>query len=91
MALFDAAATAPGILLVSTTSAPTPFGCGTLVPALPGSLVAFHTDVDGQHKISWLGWPSGWSGQNLHLQAVVLDPTAACGVSLSNALHADVP
>jgi len=41
--------------------------------------------------VNWTGFPANLSGLIFDVQGVVVDPSAACGVSLSNALKVTVP
>jgi hypothetical protein len=85
------------LLLVSLSSAPTPFKGGILV-AVPAALVLSGITSDfspgapgGTETITWVDWPNLPSGTELFFQYVVRDAYAAQGVSLSNAVRATVP
>jgi hypothetical protein len=88
LTLSSVASAAPATLFVSFANTPTPFRCGTLVPVPIGTFLNLQTHVDGKLGITWTAWPSGLS---LYLQHTILDPSAVCGVSLSNALRVEVP
>ena len=91
LALDDAAPLAPAVLFASVFSTPSPFKCGTLVPVPALASVALTTHVDGKFELGWPSWPAGLTGQSLYVQYAIQDAAAVCGVSLSNALRADVP
>ncbi|HZM00766.1 MAG TPA: hypothetical protein VFD43_10985 [Planctomycetota bacterium] len=85
---------APGTLasvFVSVTSTPQPFHCGTLVPLPFVLMLLLATDGAGCANVGWSAWPAGLAGAELFWQAVLVDPLASCGLSISNALRADVP
>jgi trimeric autotransporter adhesin len=91
VALSSAAPLAPSLLVISTIGAPAPFQCGTLVPVPVQAIVAQLTSPTGEASASWSAWPAGLSGTSFHVQWVIDDAGATCGVALSNALRADVP
>jgi hypothetical protein len=91
LALSDAAPTAQAVLFLSSGSTPAPFKCGTLVPVPVLSSLVLATDPVGELTLAWSSWPAGLSGLSLHFQCAIQDAAAVCGVSLSNALRADVP
>lgn len=80
----------PAMMFVSLASTPVPFKCGMLVPVPILTTIGVLTHVDGKFAISWTSWPSGLSGLSLYFQYAIKDAAAVCGVSLSNALRADV-
>ena len=91
LVLSNAVASAPALLVVSLSKTPTPFKCGTLVP-LPVVLSLFlSTSPGGGIPIAWGAWPANLSGFKLYFQYAILDGTAVCGASLSNAVRAKVP
>ena len=79
------------MLLISLSSTPTPFMCGTLVPVPVLFNPVFATSPAGAVPLSWAAWPAGLSGQSLYFQYGIADTAGPCGVALSNALRADVP
>jgi len=91
LALGDAAPNALSLLLISMTIEPTPFKCGTLIPDPNGMKLVVVTGVAGDLVVNWTGFPANLSGLIFDVQGVVVDPSAACGVSLSNALKVTVP
>ena len=82
---------APPVLFGSFNSSPTPFYCGTLVPYPWNVARPRVTDALGEVSLTWPAFPDGLSGESLYLQYGVSDAAAPCGVSLSNAVRADVP
>lgn len=80
-----------GMLFTSLASTPAPFKGGTLVPVPVLLSFPVATNPAGQLPLAWNGWPSGLSGASLYLQYAIVDAAAPAGVSLSNALRADVP
>ena len=88
-AVFDlsgAATAADGFLVVASVRADLPFAGGVLVPA-PQLLVPLVTDSKGAFTLPVI-WPAGMPvGTTNYLQAWMLDPPAASGVSASNALQ----
>lgn len=91
LGLSNAAPFSPSMLFVSFTSTPVPFKCGTLVPLPVIARFPLPTNGAGAVPLAWAAWPGGLSGLGLYFQFAIGDPAAACGVSLSNALRADVP
>jgi hypothetical protein len=91
LALSSAAPLAPALLVISLSSAPISVKCGTLVAFPFAALLPIVTDGAGSATLSWDDWPAGLSGMPLYFQDMISDPAAACGVSFSNALRADVP
>jgi PKD repeat protein len=91
LVLSNAAPSSTALIAASLTSTPTQFLCGVLVPFPIQFSVLTQTDGDGEIPLGWPSWPAGLSGQSLYLQAAIVDAVAPCGVSLSNALRADVP
>ena len=91
LVLSAAAPSAFGMLFTSVASTPAPFKCGTLVPV--PILLSFPvvTNPAGALPLQWPAWPSALSGASLYFQYAVVDAAAPCGVSLSNALRADLP
>jgi hypothetical protein len=89
--LRHAAPSALSILFISSSSTPVPFKCGTLLPFPWMTTLSLTTDGTGGISLAWPAWPGGLSGTALYWQYGVQDAAAACGVSLSNALRADVP
>jgi uncharacterized membrane protein len=89
--LSGAAPSAPAALFVSLEAAPTPFKGGALVPMPIALQLPLGTDGTGSIGLAWSAWPGALSGLTLFLQCAVQDGAAVAGVSLSNALRADVP
>ena len=91
LVLVSAAASSPAALFVSLSASPTPFKGGTLVTVPVLATIPLATDTLGEIALPWLDWPAGLSGLGIHFQYAVQDPAGPKGVSLSNALRADVP
>jgi hypothetical protein len=91
LVLVAAAPSRPALLVVSLAESPSPFMCGTLATVPVLTSFTLFTSPLGEIPLGWLSWPAGLSGLGLHFQYAVLDGAAPCGVSLSNALRADVP
>jgi hypothetical protein len=91
LVLSNAAPSAFTMLFVSVSSTPLPFKCGTLVPLPAVAKFPLFTNGVGGVPLGWASWPGGLSGLSLHFQYAIVDAAAVCGVSLSNALRADVP
>jgi len=91
LALSNAAPSALSLLLISLSSTPVPFKCGTLVPFPIAINLSLATGPTGALLLPWAAWPAGLSGLSLYWQYVIQDATAVCGASLSNALRANVP
>ena len=91
LVLSHAAASAPTLLVVSLSKTPTPFKCGTLVPVPVVLSLFLSTSPGGGIPVAWAAWPANLSGFSLYFQYAILDATAVCGASLSNALRAKVP
>ena len=91
LVLTGAAPSAPTLLFGSLASAPAGFKCGTLVPVPAMLQLQLFTNGAGSIPLGWASWPAGLSGNSLYLQYAIPDAAAVCGVSLSNALRADVP
>ena len=91
LTLGNAAPLAPAMLLIAFSSTPTGFKCGTLVPVPIDLQFLLATSGTGSFPLAWASWPSGLSGVSLWFQYALADAAAACGVSISNALRADVP
>jgi hypothetical protein len=81
----------PAMLFISAASTPLPFKCGTLVPVPALVQIPLLTNISGAISLGWSSWPAGLSGFSLYFQYAIKDVVAVCGVSLSNALRADVP
>jgi hypothetical protein len=81
----------PAMLFISAASTPLPFKCGTLVPVPALVQIPLLTNISGAISLGWSRWPAGLSGFSLYFQYAIKDVVAVCGVSLSNALRADVP
>jgi hypothetical protein len=79
------------VLFSSLSSTPTNFKCGTLVPVPVMLQLALVTNGAGSIPLAWASWPADLSGNSLYLQYAITDGAAACGVSISTALRADVP
>lgn len=90
-ALSKAAPSSLAALLFSLEVNVVPFKCGTLAasPVLFAPLVP--TNASGGFTLGWIKWPAAFTGVDFCAQCAVLDASAPCGVSLSNALLADVP
>ena len=80
-----------GMLFTSLASTPAPFKGGTLVPVPVLLSFPVATNPAGQLPLAWSSWPAGLSGASLYLQYAIADAAGPFGVSLSNALRADVP
>jgi len=91
LGLSQAAPSTLALLFVSLAGTPTPFKCGTLVPVPVALQVPLITNGGGGIPLGWASWPATLSDLELHFQYAIKDPAAICGVSLSNALRADVP
>jgi hypothetical protein len=91
LVLTGAAPASLAVLFTSLSSSPTNFKCGTLVPVPVMLQLPLMTNGAGSIPLGWASWPAGVSGTSLYLQYAIADGAAACGVSLSNALRADVP
>ena len=91
LVLTTAAPAAPAALFVSAAGTSAPFKCGTLVPVPVLAQFFLATNASGSVPLSWSSWPGGLSGASLFFQYAIQDAAAACGVSLSEALRADVP
>ena len=68
-----------------------PFKCGTLVPVSVTFEFPLFTNGSGAIPLGWANWTGGLSGLSLYFQYAIQDSFAVCGVSLSNAMRADVP
>ncbi|HZM00363.1 MAG TPA: hypothetical protein VFD43_08940 [Planctomycetota bacterium] len=82
--LDHAAPFAPAWLVASIRPGRLPFAGGVLVPAPEYLLGPFETDVAG--RLRFRDAAAGGGPRELYAQWVVLDPRAAAGASLSNAL-----
>ena len=91
LVLSSAAPSAFTMLFVSVSSSPLPFKCGTLVPLPAVAKFPLFTNGGGGVPLGWASWPGGLSGLGIHFQYAIVDAAAVCGVSLSNALRAEVP
>jgi hypothetical protein len=91
LVLTNAAPLAPAIVFMSLSSTPSNFKCGTLVPVPAALQLLSTTSGAGSIPFSWASWPGGLFGVSLWFQYAIADAAAACGVSISNALRADVP
>ena len=89
--LSSAAPSAICSLFISLSSTPTGFKCGTLVPVPVVFQIPLVTTGAGTLPLGWGSWPAGLSGASLYFQYAIADGAAVCGVSLSNAMRADVP
>jgi len=89
--LTSAAPSSLALLVLASGSTPTPFKCGTLVPVPMAVSLLLSTNASGTITGGWSSWPGGLSGLSLYFQYALQDAAAVCGVSLSNALRADVP
>lgn len=91
LTLTSARPTAPAVLFLSLTSAPTPLYGGVLVSFPPVVAVPLVTDAIGTLPLPFT-WPAGvQSATSLYFQYAVQDAAAVKGVSLSNALRAVTP
>ena len=91
LVLTNANPSAPAILFVSGPGTPVPFKGGTLCAFPIVSHVPLSTGVFGAVSLPWTSWAAGLSGATLVFQCGIQDPAAPLGVSLSNAMQADVP
>jgi hypothetical protein len=89
--LSNARPSSPAVMFVSTTSNPTPFKGGMLVPVPTLALIGLATSPTGDVSLSFT-WPSAIpSGTSVVLQYGIQDPLAVKGVALSNGLKATTP
>jgi glucose/arabinose dehydrogenase len=80
--LFTSVGVGPGIPFKGGTVMAVPYVLGLSLPTSPA----------GTLNLNWSSWPGGLpSGLSLCFQYAILDPAALWGVSLSNALRADLP
>jgi|GEM_PF-2143329 len=70
----------------SATSNPIPLHGGILYPNPPSLKVQSQTDALGRSEVTF-NWPPASAGTSFYLQAGVIDPEAATGIALSNALQ----
>ena len=91
LTLEQAAPFAPAVLFASSEQHPTPFKGGVLVPVPVLLTVAMATNGEGQLTLPWLACPPGLPSGSLYLQFAIADASAVAGVSLSNAVRADLP
>ena len=91
LALEQAAPFAPAVLFASTEQHPMPFKGGVLVPLPVLLTVAMATNGEGELTLPWLACPPGLPSGSLYLQLAIADASAVAGVSLSNAVRADLP
>jgi hypothetical protein len=91
LGLVGAAPSAQAALFVAAASTPTPFKGGTLIPVPPVLTLVLATNPAGGSLLPWTCWPAGLSGASLYFQYAIKDIAAVNGISLSNALRADVP
>ena len=68
------------------TSNPIPIYDGILYANPPSLLFPFQTDALGRFETT-ISWPPAPAGTDFYLQVGVIDPAAASGVALSNALR----
>jgi len=90
LTLSNAKASKPASLFVSLASTPAGFKGGTLVP-VPWILVLSLTTSPSSTLALPFTWPAGLSGADLYFQWAIQDEIAPKGISLSNAVKADVP
>lgn len=88
----DARASSIGILFLSGVDNPVPLVGGVFhTPIVFASLSPLPIDANGKWQLS-LNWPSGLpSSVSLYMQAVVADPGAQGGLTLTNALVITTP
>lgn len=79
-----------GLLLASVAPSPLPFKGGTLQAFPVAAALPFATDASGGLKLAWHDAPGVPVVPQLVLQAALLDPGAVGGVSLSDAVVADL-
>jgi hypothetical protein len=91
LVLERAAPASVAVLVVALSGTEIPILCGTLVPWPPLLIATAPTSPSGGIAIGWSNWDATFSGASLFFQFGLLDPSAICGVSISNALRADVP
>lgn len=91
LTLSDSAPSAPALMFIGLSAAPTPFKGGMLVPVPALLKVSVTTSPIGTVPLAWAAWPSGLSGLSLYFQYAVKDLAAVHGVSLSHAVRGDVP
>jgi subtilase family serine protease len=90
LTLTGAAPSQIAFLFAATSSTPTPFLCGTLVPVPTDADYLLITDPLGNTVVPWSECPAALSGTSVYLQCAIHDPAAPCGTSFSNAVRADV-
>ncbi len=84
--LAAAAPLSPGFLAASSGANPVPFFGGVFYPDLAsGVVLPVTTNELGRVNLTF-SWPATPPGAQFYLQAGALDPAAAAGVSLSNAI-----
>lgn len=79
------------VLFISASSLPAPLKCGQLVPVPSIAEFSITSDASGIVAAWWNAMPAGLSGVGLWFQYAIDDAGAPCGVSLSNALRAEIP
>ncbi len=83
--LTGAAPSQLAFILAATTSHPTPFAGGTLLPIPTAVLISLPTDSTGSLSIP--GVPGGGGPLSIYTQIVYVDPTQAHGYGISNAIQ----
>jgi hypothetical protein len=91
LVLVNGPSLAPALLFIALAENPVPFKGGTLVPVPPLASFLLGTSSLGEVVLGWPAWPGGLSGFSLHFQYALQDAAAINGISLSNALRADIP
>ncbi|MBL8900653.1 MAG: hypothetical protein JNM84_23680 [Planctomycetes bacterium] len=89
VAIENAAAGAPGVLVLGRSAANLPLLGGVLVP-FPEIALPFVTDALGAAHIA-ATWPFGASGAVVYLQAWIVDPSAPQAVAATNGVRAIAP
>ena len=89
--LSNARPNSAAVMFVSTSSNPTPFKGGMVVPVPTLALIGLTTSPIGEIPLNFT-WPSGIpSGTSVVLQYAIQDPLAIKGVALSNGLKGTTP
>lgn len=92
VALSNAKANAPALLVISGTSTPQPFMGGTLVAFPIAFSTIVSTDANGKFLLPVSSWPNSIpQGTKIYFQMAIADAAAPQGVALSNAIRAKQP
>ena len=90
LTLSNAAPSAPSYILASSSSSPTPFKGGTLVPGPTIFNVLVGTSAAGGWSLNFRA-PTMASGSEIWIQVAIVDAAAVNGVALSNAVKGTTP